>query len=80
MIIFTASDTNLISIADTHFWIGTGDVPSNRGEAIPDESGSLTPLGRYTNQVRTFMCAVAKPLTCHREKIQLLSNLWSDEL
>ena len=48
-------DTNMFSLADTHFWIGTGDGPSKIGEAIPDESGSLAPLGRYTNQVRIIM-------------------------
>ena len=48
--------TNLISIADTHFWIGTGAEPSKNGDAIPDESGSLAPLRRYSNQVRKIVC------------------------
>lgn len=47
--------TNLISIADTHFWIGTGAEPSKNGDAIPDESGSLAPLRRYSNQVRKIV-------------------------
>ena len=36
-------------VSDTHFWVGQGpDLAS--GSPIPDESGSLEPLGRYRNK------------------------------
>jgi len=32
---------------DAYFYVGSGTKPSSRGYKLPDENGSLKPLGRY---------------------------------
>ncbi len=40
----------IIIFLDTYFWIGRGYKPDASGFAIPDETGSTSPLKRYANR------------------------------